>query len=234
MIGLDPLYFVFAIPGMLLAFWAQWHVKSTFNKYAQVANMHGLNGFQTADRIRQAYGLEYVQKNQVPGSLTDFYNPADKSINLSQTSMQPSVAAMAVVAHELGHAQQDKEGYAMMRLRSSIVGIANFGSGLGPYLVMFGLIVSGGRGGCGYTMALIGLVLFAAGVAFTLVTLPVEFDASNRAKRMLAEQGMVSVEEQAAVNKVLSAAAWTYVASAAQAVLTLLYFAIRVFGVRRD
>ncbi|MBM7843900.1 zinc metallopeptidase [Herpetosiphon giganteus] len=232
----DPMYFIFAIPGMLFAFWAQWYVKSTFSKYANVGNMHRMNGFDVAQRLMSAEGLNYVRVNQVAGQLTDFYNPADKSINLSQSSVTPSVAAMAVVAHELGHALQDREGYTMLRLRSSIVGIANIGSSIGTWLVMGGLMFGAASrsGGFGFTMALIGLVLFAGAVLFTLVTLPVEFNASSRAKKMLIANGLVSPQDQAAVSKVLNAAAWTYVAAAAQSILTFAYFAFRVFGGRRD
>jgi len=227
----DPLYFLFAIPGFLLAMVAQWKVKSTFAKYAKVPNMHGLSGLDVARRLMDNEQLQYLKVNQVPGELTDFYNPADKSINLSQSSVQPSVAAMAVVAHELGHAVQDKVGYVPMKVRGSIVGIANIGSNLGFMLVFMGLIFGASRGSSfGYGMAIVGLILFSAAVFFTLITLPVEFNASSRAKEMLQRNGMVSAQDQAAVNAVLSAAAWTYVAAAAGAILQFLYLALRVFG----
>jgi Zn-dependent membrane protease YugP len=230
----DPLYFVFAIPGMLMAMWAQWRVKSTFAKYAQVRNMHSLSGMDVARQLMQNEQLQYLKVNQVPGQLTDFYNPADKSINLSQSSLQPSVASMAVVAHELGHAVQDKVGYVPMKVRGSIVGVANIGSKLGFLLVFIGLLFGASRGSTiGYGMAVIGLILFSAAVFFTLVTLPVEFNASRRAKEMLQRNGMVSAQDQAAVNAVLSAAAWTYVAAAAGAILQFLYLALRVFGGNR-
>lgn len=231
----DPLYFLFAVPGMLLALWAQYKVKSTFSKYAKVPNMQRLNGYDVARRLMQTEGLEYLTVNQVPGELTDFYNPADKSINLSQSSTQPSVGAMAVVAHELGHAVQDKQGYAPMKIRGSIVGVANIGSNLGVWLVIGGLIFGGAsRGSFGFQLAVVGLILFAAAVAFTLVTLPVEINASRRAKQMLLANGMVNVEEQKAVSDVLNAAALTYVAAAAQSILTFMYLAFRVFGGSRD
>lgn len=230
----DPLYFVFAIPGMLMAMWAQWRVKSTFAKYAQVRNMHSLSGMDVARQLMQNEQLQHLKVNQVPGELTDFYNPADKSINLSQSSLQPSVASMAVVAHELGHAVQDKVGYVPMKVRGSIVGVANIGSNLGFMLVFIGLLFGASRGSTiGYGMAVIGLILFSAAVFFTLVTLPVEFNASRRAKEMLQRNGMVSAQDQAAVNAVLSAAAWTYVAAAAGAILQFLYLALRVFGGNR-
>jgi Zn-dependent membrane protease YugP len=230
----DPLYFLFAIPGFLLAMVAQWRVKSTFAKYAQVRNMHSLSGMDVARQLMQNEQLQYLKVNQVPGQLTDFYNPADKSINLSQSSLDPSVASMAVVAHELGHAVQDKVGYVPMKVRGSIVGIANIGSNLGFMLVFIGLLFGASRGSTiGYYMAIAGLLLFSAAVFFTLVTLPVEFNASRRAKEMLQRNGMVSAQDQAAVNAVLSAAAWTYVAAAAGAILQFLYLALRVFGGNR-
>jgi Zn-dependent membrane protease YugP len=230
----DPLYFVFAIPGLLMVMWAQWRVKSTFAKYAQVRNMHGLSGLDVARQLMNNEQLQFLKVNQVPGELTDFYNPADKSINLSQSSMQASVASMAVVAHELGHAVQDKVGYVPMKVRGSIVGIASIGSSLGYMLVFLGLIFGASRGSSiGYGMAVIGLILFSAAVFFTLITLPVEFNASRRAKEMLQRNGMVSAQDQAAVNAVLSAAAWTYVAAAAGALLQFLYLALRVFGGNR-
>jgi Zn-dependent membrane protease YugP len=231
------LWFIFTIPPMLLAMWAAYRVRSTFSKYAQVANAQGLSGMDVARRLMRAEGLDYLQVNQVPGSLTDFYNPLDKSINLSQGSvMYPSVGGLAVVAHELGHALQDKEGYVPMRIRGSIVGVANIGSRLGVWLVFGGLILGAaqGRGGIGFLLAVAGLVLMSAMVFFTLVTLPVEFDASRRAREMLMRNGLVTVQEQEGVAKVLNAAALTYVASAAQAVSQLLYFALIIFGGRRS
>lgn len=231
----DPLYFLFAIPGMIFAMWAQWRVKSTFSKYAKVANMHNMTGIDVARRLMQSEQLQHLTVNQVPGELTDFYNPADKSINLSQSSVQPSVAAMAVVAHELGHAVQDKVGYTMLKLRGSIVGIAGLGSNLGFMLVIFGMLFGGSRGsGFGYTMAVAGLILFSAAVVFTLVTLPVEFNASSRAKEMLIRNGLVSKQDEQAVSAVLNAAAWTYVAAAAAAIMQFLYLALRVFGGNRN
>ncbi len=237
MFFIDPMYFVFALPAMFFALWAQYKVKSTFARYSKVRNMHNVNGLETARVLMRNEGLDYLAVNQVPGDLTDFYNPADKSINLSQGSTAPSVAAMAIVAHELGHAAQDKQGYVWMRMRSSIVGIANIGSSLGPMLffvgLLFGAMGGNGRGGLGWNIALLGLMLFAGAVAFTLVTLPVELNASKRARVMLMNNGLVSQEEMQGVNAMLNAAALTYVAAAAQAISNLLYYAFILFG-RRD
>jgi hypothetical protein len=178
--------------------------------------------------------LDHVGVNQVAGEMTDFYNPADKTINISQGSVKPSVAAMAIVAHELGHAAQDKQGYFWLRARAGIVGIANLGSNLGTMLFFVGLLMmSFASGDLGYQIAFAGVVLFAGAVAFTLVTLPVEFNASSRAKDMLMRNGLVSTEEMAGVNAVLNAAALTYVAAAAQAVSQLMYFVFLLMG-RRD
>ncbi len=233
----NPMYFVFALPAMLFAMWAQYKVKSTFARFSKVANMHNASGLDVAQTLMRNEGLEFLQINQVPGDLTDFYNPADKSINLSQTSTgQPSVAAMAVVAHELGHALQDREGYTWMRLRGSIVGIANIGSNLGPLLVFVGFMLgaaSRGQGSLGWSIALLGFLLFSAAVVFTLATLPVELNASRRAREMLMRNGLVSTEEAAGVNQMLNAAALTYVAAAASAIANLLYYATMLFGGRR-
>lgn len=232
----DPMYFVFALPAMFFAMWAQYKVKSTYGRYSKVRTMQNISGLETARILMRNEGLEYLQVNQVAGDLTDFYNPADKSINLSQGSTRvPSVAAMAVVAHELGHAQQDKEGYVWMRARSSIVGIANIGTGLGPMLFIVGMLFGGFSGSTfGWNLALIGLLLFAGATAFTLVTLPVELDASRRARMMLMNNGLVSREESEGVNAMLNAAALTYVAAAAQAISTLLYYVFVLFGAQRD
>lgn len=157
-------------------------------------------------------------------------------MRLSEGSIQPTVAAMAIVAHELGHAAQDKEGYFWLRARSSIVGVANLGSNLGTILffvgMMLGALAGGGRGQLGFSIAVFGVILFSAAVAFTLVTLPVEFNASARAREMLMRNGLTTVEEAQGVNAVLNAAALTYVAAAAQAVAQLLYF-ISILSRRR-
>lgn len=233
----DPMYFVFALPAMFFAMWAQYKVRSTFNKYAQVRNMHNVSGTDVARILMQNEGLEYLRVHRVPGDLTDFYNPADKSINLSDGSTRaPSVAAMAIVAHELGHAAQDKEGYVWMRARSSIVGIANIGSNLGVMLFFVGMLFGGVArgGGLGWNIAFLGVALFAGAVAFTLVTLPVELNASKRAREMLMRNGLVSNQEAAGVSAMLNAAALTYIAAAAQSISQLLYFVMILFGGRRN
>lgn len=230
----DPTYLLFAVPAMLFALWAQFQVQSAFNKWSQVANMRRLNGFDVARILMRNEGLDHVGVETIPGMLTDHYDPASKVIRLSEGSVQPSVAAMAIVAHELGHAAQDKEGYAWLRVRSGIVGFANVGSQLGTWLFFIGMLLGAGGGSrFGFQLAVVGVILFSAAVAFTLVTLPVEFNASARAREMLQRAGLVTVQEAAGVNAVLNAAALTYVAAAAQAIAQLLYF-VTILMRRRD
>jgi Zn-dependent membrane protease YugP len=230
----NPTYLLFALPAMLFAMWAQWRVKSAYAQWSRVPNAQRLSGEDVARALMRNEGLDYVQVERIGGMLTDHYDPRDKVMRLSEGSTQPSVAAMAIVAHELGHAKQDKEGYIWLRARSGIVGIANIGSQLGSWLFFGGLILSSlfRSGQLGYTVALAGVVLFSAAVAFTLVTLPVEFNASARAKEMLMRNGLVTVEEAGGVNAVLNAAALTYVAAAAQSIAQLLYF-ISILSRRR-
>ncbi len=230
-------YLIFMLPAIALALFAQWKVSSTYRKYAQVRNAQGLTGADVARMLMRNEGLDYVGVEMIPGDLTDHYDPRGKIMRLSAGSSQaPSVAAMAVVAHELGHALQDKQGYFWLQLRSGIVGAANIGSGLGTLLVFVGLMLgaAAGRGGTfGFTIALVGLILMSAAVVFSLVTLPVELNASSRAREMLMRNGLVTAQEAQGVSSMLNAAALTYVAGAAQAVMQLLYFATLIFGGRR-
>ncbi len=230
----DPTYFIFALPAMLFAMWAQFRVQSAFRKWSQVPSAKQLNGLDVARTLMQNEGLAHVQVERIGGMLTDHYDPRGKVMRLSDGSLQPSVAAMAIVAHELGHAAQDKEGYFWLRARAGIVGIANIGSNLGTLLFFVGLMLGALAGSdFGYNLAVLGVILFSAAVAFTLVTLPVEFNASARARDMLKRNGLVTVEESSGVNAVLGAAALTYVAAAAQSVAQLLYF-VTLLGRRRD
>ncbi len=232
----DPTYFIFALPAMLFAMWAQFQVKSAYSKWSQVRGAKNLNGLDVARSLMQSEGLTHVQVERIGGMLTDHYDPRGKVMRLSESSTQPSVAAMAIVAHELGHAAQDKEGYFWLRARAGIVGIANIGSNLGTMLFFVGMALAafaGSQSSLGYSVAVFGVILFSAAVAFTLVTLPVEFNASARAKVMLQRNGLITAEEAQGVNAVLNAAALTYVAAAAQSVAQLLYF-ISILGRRRD
>jgi Zn-dependent membrane protease YugP len=222
-------YLIYMIPAFILVAITSWYVKSAYNKWSQVRARSGLTGSQAAQRLISASGLYGVQIQAIAGEMTDNYDPRTKILNLSQgVAMVPSVAALAIAAHELGHAMQDSEDYFPLRLRSAFVPAVNIGSSLGPILVMLGLFI-------GWTqLAWLGILVFSAGAVFALATLPVEFDASARAKRMLADSGIiVGEEERQGVNHVLNAAALTYVAALITAILQLLYYVSLVGGGRR-
>jgi Zn-dependent membrane protease YugP len=229
-------YLIFMLPALLLALFAQWKISSTYRKYSEIRNARGLTGTDVARVLMRNEGLDYVGVEVIPGNLTDHYDPRTKTMRLSEGSSQtPSVAAMAVVAHELGHAQQDKQGYFWLQLRSGIVGVANVGSNFGIILVFIGLMLSAmaGRGGFGLTLAWIGVLLMAGAVIFSLVTLPVELNASARARDMLARNELVTAQEAQGVRSMLNAAALTYIAAAAQSVMQLLYFVTLLAGANR-
>ena len=224
----NPLYFVFALPGLLLALWAQWKVRSAFNTYSRVPTRRLVNGIETAKVLMRNNGLTHVGIQGTPGQLTDHYDPRDKTIHLSDSSAQNSVASVAVVAHELGHAQQDTENYGPLKLRGAIVPAVQVGGWVGPVLFLVGLLI-------GVTeLAWLGVLAFGLTTVFTLVTLPVEFDASNRAMRMLESSGVLIGDELVGARKVLDAAAWTYVAAALQSILTMLYYITLLGGMRRS
>ncbi|HEX5691570.1 MAG TPA: zinc metallopeptidase [Roseiflexaceae bacterium] len=231
----SPQYLLFMLPALALALFAQWRVSSTYKKYSQVRNLQGMTGADVARVLMRNEGLDYVQVEMIPGDLTDHYDPRGKVMRLSEGSARyPTVASMAVVAHELGHAQQDKEGYFWLQLRSGIVGIANAGSQLGVLLIFGGLLLAGmssrSGGSFGITLAWVGVILMSAAVVFTLVTLPVELNASARARAMLARNSLVTAQEAEGVSAMLNAAALTYIAAAAQAVVQLLYFVSLLSG----
>jgi hypothetical protein len=222
------LYFLFALPALLFGMWAQFRVKSAFNHYSQVRNMAGISGAQVARRILDLNSLQDVSVEQTGGMLSDNYDPRSKVLRLSPDVYQGiSVAAAGVAAHETGHALQDQAGYAPLQLRSMMVPTVQIGSWLGPIIFLVGLFMAGTFG---TTVAWVGLGLFAATAAFALVTLPVELDASHRAREMLANTGLIYNDEMRGVSSVLNAAALTYVAAAMQAVSTLLYYAFLLMG----
>lgn len=224
----DPMYFVFALPPMLLVLWAQMKVKGAYGKYSQIRNMANITGAQVARILLRTRGLEHIDVEMVGGNLTDHYDPTSKTLRLSQEVFStPSVAAMGIVAHEVGHAVQDAAGYLPLKARGALVPAVNLGSTLG-YLLFFAGIVINFSG-----LVWLGIGFFSLGVLFALVTLPVEFNASNRALALLKGNGLVSVEEYRGANEVLSAAALTYVAAVAQALGSLLYFVWIAMG-RRD
>jgi Zn-dependent membrane protease YugP len=226
----DPLYFVFMLPGLALALWAQAKTRGAYSKYSELRNMRNITGFQVARAILDSNGLHDVTVEETPGELSDHYDPTSKTLRLSPgVGRIPSVAAMGIAAHEVGHAIQDARGYMPLRARASLVPVAQFGSQIGFYALLGGLMLNV------MGLAVIGLVLFAAGAVFALVTLPVEFDASRRAMAALQSNGLVTATEYDGARAVLSAAAWTYVAGFVSSILMVLYFALQVLGMsRRD
>jgi len=229
-------FLFFALPIMVLGFIASSWVKRTYQRYSQVRNASGLSGVDVARRILSGAGLSDVTIRVIDGELSDNYDPRTKTLNLSRAvAAGTSVAAEAVVAHEIGHALQDHQGFFAMRIRSGLVPAANLGSQAGPLIVIAGLLLSVFTGSAfGFYVALAGLFLFAAVVLFQLLTTPVELDASRRALRLLAENGVIVPEEQLGARRMLRAAAFTYWVALFGAVLTLLYYASLVFGNRRS
>ena len=222
------LYILFSLPALVLGLWAQIKVKNTFKKYSQVRSITGLTGAEVARRMLDANGLNNVRIEQTSGVLSDNYDPSSKVLRLSQSVYgSNSVAAAGVAAHESGHALQDAEAYGPLKIRALMVPSVQIGSWLGPILFMIGLFMSSNTG---TTVAWIGLCLFAATALFALVTLPVEFDASNRAKAWLAGSGVLYNTEMEGVYKTLDAAALTYVAAAIQALSTILYYVFLLTG----
>ncbi len=223
----DPTYLCFMAPGFLLVLLSSWYVKSAYNKWSRVRVRSGLTGTQAAQRLISSGGLYGVQIQGIGGNLTDNYDPRTKVLNLSQTVANvPSVAAVAVAAHELGHAMQDSEDYFPLRFRAALVPAVNIGSWLGWIMIFAGLILQIAN------LAWLGVLVFSGGALFALATLPVELNASARAKRLLAETGIIAGDdEQRGVNNVLNAAAFTYVAGLASALLQLLYFVSLVSGI---
>ena len=208
--------FVIVIPGFILALWAQFKVKRTFSKYDQYDSRSGMTGAQVARDILNRARLP-VEVGHVGGSLTDHYDPRNRTLNLSDSTYgSRSLAAIGVAAHEAGHAFQHAYAYLPLSLRSNLVPVANFGSWLGMPLFFIGFFFQAG------ILVQLGVVLFSFAVLFGLVTLPVEFNASSRAIQVLREGGYLTADEIPAAQKVLNAAAWTYVASALVAVLHLL------------
>ena len=222
------LYFLFSLPALILGLWAQSKVKSAFNKYSKVRNMLGMTGAEVARKILNANQLSNIQIEETNGFLSDHYDPGKKVLRLSpEIYRSNSVAAAGVAAHEVGHALQDQGGYLPLQLRTFLVPTVQIGSWLGPIIFFLGMIISTPLG---TNLAWIGLILFAATAAFTLVTLPVELDATRRAKAWLLNSGMIYPSEMTGINSVLDAAALTYVAAAIQAITTVMYYAFILIG----
>lgn len=227
----DPLYLLFALPAMALSGWAAWKTRSAFGKYSKVRTLNGLTGAQAAQRMLATAGITDVEVVATRGYLSDHYNPLTKKLALSEpVYAAPSIAAVGVACHEAGHAIQHARHYAPLKLRSALVPTAKIGSSLGMWVIVGGFILQM------QGLVLAGIFLFSAVVLFQLVTLPVEFDASKRAKEVAFEQGLITGQEREGVSKVLDAAALTYVAAAIGSILTLLYFLIRsgILGGRRN
>lgn len=224
------------IPAMLLAFWAQSRVSSAYRKYSQVANLRGYSGADVARMILDRKGIRHVQVEGVPGELSDHYDPKGKVVRLSEGVYHgKSLAALAIAAHECGHAMQDEEDYAFLRLRHAIVPAVSFANRSAMPLAMLGLFfgAASSANGIGYYLLQLGILLFAVVVAFHVITLPVEFNASSRAMDILEEEGYLERDEVAPAKKVLDAAALTYIAAAAVALANLLRLIALSRGNRR-
>ncbi|WP_059054213.1 zinc metallopeptidase [Paenibacillus senegalimassiliensis] len=222
---------VMLIPILLafgLSLWAQFRVKGTFNKWAKVQNMYGLTGHDAARRMLDAHGLYDVPIEPVRGTLSDHYDPIHRVVRLSEpVYYESSISAVAVACHEVGHAIQHKEKYPMLVMRHRMFPVVNFASGIAPFLLIAGFIFNA------FNLIGLGIIFFSAAVLFQLVTLPVEFNASSRARKIMVSQGFVTHDESRGVGKVLNAAALTYVAAALISLLELLRY-ILIFAGNRD
>ena len=226
----DPRYFVFVIPALLLAFYAQMKVRSAYSKWLKVANLRGLSGVDAARYLLSANQLGDISIEGAPGELSDHYDPRTKTLRLSQgVANSRSVASLAIVAHEVGHASQDATAYAPLKFRGAIVPAIQVSSYVGPLLFLIGLLINS------TSLAWLGVIFFGGTVLFSFVTLPVELNASARAIAMLRNDGLVTTaDEEGGARSVLNAAALTYVAALAQTLMTLLYYITILSGNRRD
>jgi hypothetical protein len=222
----DPTYLLFALPGLLLALWASFMTKSTFKKYSQVASRQGFTGAQAAGELLRRAGIGNVRIEEVSGFLSDHYDPVSRTLRLSPNVYRSaSLSAIGVACHEAGHAIQHAVRFAPLHLRTALVPATNVSSSLSYVVIMMGFFFS-------QKLILLGALLFSVAVLFSLITLPVEWDASNRAKKLMMQTGVVSDREAIDAGKVLNAAFLTYVAAAVSSLLTLLYYLMRagVFG----
>jgi Zn-dependent membrane protease YugP len=222
----DIRYMIFMLPAFLLMMAVQWYVNSAYQKWSRVPARSHMSGAQAAQRLIERGGLNDVRIEGIAGNLTDHYDPRSRVLRLSRGVYSgDSVAAMAIAAHELGHAMQDQEDYVPLRLRAALVPAVNIGSYLGWIFIILGLLLRTPQ------VAWLGVLVFSGGALFALATLPVELNASARAKRLLVETGLIVGEDEASgVNNVLNAAALTYVAALITAVMQLLYYATLVMG----
>lgn len=230
--GFDPLYFLILAPGMLLAGWAQWRIQAAYHEASQYRSRSGITGAQAAAEVMRAGGVQGVGIEPTHGYLSDHYDPSARVLRLSEgVYATPSLAALGIAAHEAGHALQDAHRYGPLVVRNLMVPLASFGS-TASWIVMFAGFLLHFTG-----LVWIGIGLFSATVLFQVVNLPVEFDASRRARYELQRTGLISAEEDVVVGKVLNAAALTYVAGTLTSILTLVYYLLRsglLGGSRRD
>ena len=227
----DPLYLLFMVPGLILAGLASLFTTTTFNKYSRIGSSSGMTGAEAARRLLETAGIYNVTIEHVNGMLTDHYDPTSHTLRLSdQVYSSSSLSAIGVACHEAGHAIQHATDYGPLAMRSALVPVANLGSHLSYFILLAGFIFQS------QSVIIAGIILFSLTVLFTLVTLPVEYNASSRAKKLMVTAGIVSRPEAASAGAVLNAAFMTYVASAVSALLTLLYYLIRsgLLGGRND
>jgi Zn-dependent membrane protease YugP len=224
----DPIYFLFLLPPLALSLWASWRTKAAFNKFSKVRTARGLTGAQAALEMLRGAGVSDVQVVPTNGFLSDHYNPANKTLALSEaTYASNSVAAVGVACHEAGHALQHAAGYKPLGLRSALVPTASFGSSASYFVVVGGMLFHSAN------LVYLGALLFSAVLLFQIVTLPVEFDATARAKRLAVETGIILPQERPGMDKVLNAAAMTYVAAVVTTLMTLLYYLLRASSMSR-
>lgn len=226
MLFYDLNYWVYMLPAFAVVMFAQYYVKSTYRKWSKVVTRSRLTGAQAAQRLINTGRLYDVNVEAVSGKMTDHYDPRQKVLRLSQGVYQTaSVASVAIAAHELGHAIQDNEGYYPLKIRSALIPVVNIGSTMGWIFIIIGLFMQWSE------LAWLGVIVFSAGALFSLATLPIELNASARAKELLVQSGIiVGKEEQKGVNKILNAAAFTYVAALLTSIMQLLYFTSLVGG----
>ncbi len=232
---ISPLYLLFSLPAVLLGLWAQWRVRAAVEKWSQVFTGRGATGAAIARTILNANGLSDVRVERVDGFLSDHYDPLSRTLRLSAANYDtPSVAAVGIAAHEAGHALQHAQGYWPLQIRSAIVPVVQFGSWLGPIVVMAGFALLSFGAGVGYDIAWLGVLLFGAVAVFTVITLPVEFDASRRAKQQLVTLGVLGRDEMPGVNETLNAAALSYVAAFVASLGSLLHILMLLSGRREE
>jgi uncharacterized protein len=230
-LGFDPMYFLFLVPGLLLSAWASWKVHHAYAQAEEFIANSGVSGAETAHEILARFGLRPIRIEVADGFLSDHYDPVHKVLRLSPEVYEGrTLAALGIAAHEAGHALQDASGYPLLKLRNGIVPLAAWGGNLSWILILGGFLLSS------LNLIMAGIIAFSLTVVFQLVNLPVEYDASHRAREVLRSLGLVGPQEEPIVRKVLSAAALTYVAATLTSVLTLVYYLYRagVFGHERS